>query len=125
MQLFMFDCKPFTFMKFVKIYEIKNFEKTQKKLYSLFLYIFSLLLRVNQVFILKTEGKASVLIQNMMNILPSYKKNPKEGVYDGTWDSYCSLVSWDDFKKNYADYIDKAGVKRENTYKYNIKKRIE
>lgn len=62
--------------------------------------------------------------KNMMNILPSYKKNPKEGVYDGTWDSYCSLVSWDDFKKNYADYIDKAGVKRENTYKYNIKKRL-
>jgi len=62
--------------------------------------------------------------KNMMNILPSYKKNPKEGVYDGTWDSYCSLVSWDDFKKNYADYIDKAEVKRENTYKYNIKKRL-
>lgn len=62
--------------------------------------------------------------KNMMNVLPSYKKNPKEGIYDSTWDSYCSLVSWENFKKNYAHYIDVAGEKRENTYKYNIKKRL-
>lgn len=62
--------------------------------------------------------------KNMMNVLPSYKKNPKEGVYDSTWDSYCSLVSWESFKKNYAHYIDVAGEKRECTYKYNIKKRL-
>jgi len=32
--------------------------------------------------------------KNMMNVKDCYKKNPKPGIYDRDWDSYCSLVSW-------------------------------
>lgn len=62
--------------------------------------------------------------KNMMNIKSSYKNNPCEGVYDSDKDSYCSLVSWEDFKTNYVKYIESAVEKRENTYKYELKKRL-
>ena len=62
--------------------------------------------------------------KNMMNVKASYKANPCDGVYDSDVDSYCTLVSWDTFKKNYKKYIDDAANKRECTYKYNIVKRM-
>lgn len=62
--------------------------------------------------------------KNMMNIKSSYKTNHCEGVYDSDKDSYCSLVSWEDFKKNYVKYIESAIEKSENTHKYELKKRL-
>lgn len=62
--------------------------------------------------------------KNMMNVKETYKTNPCEGVYDSDKDSYCSLVSWDEFYKNYQKYIDSAAEKREHTDRYDIKKRM-
>lgn len=62
--------------------------------------------------------------KNMMNIKSNYKTNPCEDVYDSALDSYCSLVSWEDFKNNYIKYIDLAAEKRKNTFKYELKKRL-
>ena len=41
-------------------------------------------------------------------------------IYDGDWDSYCSLVAYDDFKANFGEYIDNAYKKRNELYKYKI-----
>lgn len=46
--------------------------------------------------------------KNMMNVKKAYKTNPCEGIYDSDKDSYCSLVEWEEFKKNYNKYIDKV-----------------
>ena len=62
--------------------------------------------------------------KNMMNVKEAYKTNPCNGVYDSNKDSYCSLVSWDKFKKNYKKYIDDAIDKRKNKEKYILKKRL-
>mgnify|MGYP003313858916 CR=1 FL=1 len=62
--------------------------------------------------------------KNMMNVYPGYKKNPCDGVYDSDYDSYCTLVSYEDFKENYLDYIKKADEKRGQTHKYDIKKNL-
>lgn len=57
---------------------------------------------------------------NMMNIRTSYKTNPQTDWYDRDWDSYCSLVSYDDFIKNTSRYIDYAIIKRDEKYKYDV-----
>ena len=62
--------------------------------------------------------------KNMMNVNDSYKTNPCVGVYDSDKDSYCSLVSWDEFKSNYKKYIENAANKREHTERYNLVKRL-
>ena len=62
--------------------------------------------------------------KNMMNVKDGYKKNPCTGVYDSDFDSYCSLVSFEEFKKNYASLIQKADTKRSETYKYELKKNM-
>lgn len=62
--------------------------------------------------------------KNMMNVKNVYKSNPCNGVYDSDKDSYCSLIAWDEFKRNYKRYIDYAIDKRESTYKYDLKKRM-
>lgn len=62
--------------------------------------------------------------KNMMNVKPAYKKNKCPGIYDATWDSYCSLVSYDNFKRDFAQYIDNAYKKREEREKYTLIKRI-
>lgn len=67
----------------------------------------------------------NLVFYNMMNVLPEYKKYQCPGVYDGTWDSYCSLVAYDDFKENLSDYIDYAIQKRNELYKYNLCKRLQ
>lgn len=66
----------------------------------------------------------NLLRKNMLNIKSEYKTNPCQGVYDMEKDSYCSLVSWEEFKKNYTYYIDMAAEKRENTQKFNLVKRM-
>lgn len=62
--------------------------------------------------------------KNMMNIKDEYKTNPCDGVYDSDYDSYCSLVSWKEFKENFEDYITKADKKRSETFKYELKKNM-
>lgn len=62
--------------------------------------------------------------KNMMNIKSQYKHNNCDGIYDSNYDSYCSLVALDDFKKNYEKYISIALEKRDRIYEYNIIKRI-
>lgn len=63
--------------------------------------------------------------KNMMNVIPDYKTTKCFGVYDADWDSYCSLIAYDEFKKHFADYIDKAFKKRGELDKYNLCKRIQ
>ena len=62
--------------------------------------------------------------KNMCNIKPEYKKNECVGIYDGNYDSYCSLISWDDFVNNYKKYIDIAAEKREKVDEYKLKKNL-
>lgn len=62
--------------------------------------------------------------KNMMNIKPQYKHNNCEGIYNSNYDSYCSLISLDEFKKNYEKYISIALEKRDKIDQYNIIKRI-
>ena len=63
--------------------------------------------------------------KNMMNVKSEYKISKCLGVYDADWDSYCSLIAYDEFKKNYADYIDRAFKKRGELYKYTPCKRLQ
>lgn len=46
------------------------------------------------------------------------------GVYDSNYDSYCTLVSFDEFKKNYKEYIRIALEKRENLDHYTLVKQL-
>lgn len=61
---------------------------------------------------------------NMMNVKPSYKYNKSVGLYDRDYDSYCSLVSWEEFKRNFSKYISIAYAKRDELYKYNVIRRL-
>lgn len=62
--------------------------------------------------------------KNMMNVKDEYKMNPCEGVYNLIHDSYCALVSWEDFKKDFEYYITNADNKRSETHKYELKKNM-
>ena len=53
-----------------------------------------------------------------------YKTNPCDGIFDSEKDSYCSLVAWEDFVKNYGHYIDNAAEKREHINMFDLKKRL-
>ena len=66
----------------------------------------------------------NLVYHNMMNVKPDYKRNQCNGIFDGDWDSYCSLVAYDKFKENFDDYITKAYQKREELYKYILRKRL-
>lgn len=61
---------------------------------------------------------------NMMNVMPEYMQYQCPAVYDGTGDSYCLLVAYDDFKKNLSVYLDYAIQKRNGFYKYYLRKRL-
>ena len=67
----------------------------------------------------------NLVYTNMMNVKPSYKKHQCTNVYDGDFDSYCSLVAYDDFTRNFSDYIDRAYQKRNELYKYKLCKRLQ
>ena len=62
--------------------------------------------------------------KNMMNVKLQYKRNKCNGIYDSDYDSYCSLVSYRDFTSNIGHYVDLAYQKRNELYKYDIKKRL-
>lgn len=77
--------------------------------------------RSDSIFVKKVDN---LFRANMMNVKPSYKKCPKENIYDRDYDSYCSLVSYDEFIKEIGKYIDIATSKRNELYKYTIKARL-
>lgn len=62
--------------------------------------------------------------RNMMNVFPDFKKNKCFGIYDLIDDSYCSFISYENFKSNFDYYIDNAFKKREELYKYKLCKRL-
>ena len=62
--------------------------------------------------------------KNMMNVKAGYKKNSEAGVYDRDYDSYCSLIPYDEFKRSFAEYIDIASWKRDNKCRYDITKKM-
>lgn len=62
--------------------------------------------------------------KNMMNVKGIYKQHRETGVFDANYDSYCSLISYEDFIKNIGWYIDIASEKRDNIQKYDIMKRM-
>ena len=62
--------------------------------------------------------------KNMMNIKPEYKTNKCDDIYDSLLDSYCSLVSLDDFLSNIDNYIENAVEKKENKHMFNLHKRL-
>ncbi len=62
--------------------------------------------------------------RNMMNIKPEYKRNPKPGVFDSNYDSYCSLVAYSAFVNNVEKYIEIAKEKKKTKTYYNITKRM-
>lgn len=63
--------------------------------------------------------------KNMLNIKPSYKKNPCNDLYDDSHDSYISLVSLEDFKRDYTKHISNAKEKRDRLDEFEIKKRMD
>ena len=70
-------------------------------------------------------SRNNLVYKNMMNVKPAYKKHKCINVFDGDYDSYCSLIAYDEFKRNFAYYIDKAYQKRNELYKYNLVKRLQ
>ena len=62
--------------------------------------------------------------RNMMNVKDEYKKNKCNGIYDSLEDSYISLISYDDFKKDIKKYIKNASDKKEKLSNYNIVKKM-
>lgn len=62
--------------------------------------------------------------KNMMNVYPEHKLNKCDGIYDSLYDSYCSLVSLDEFIKDPDKYIENAFYKKENVDKYKIFKHL-
>lgn len=63
--------------------------------------------------------------KNMMNVKEIYKKNKCLNIYDSDYDSYCSLVSYEEFKNDFARYIRIADEKRKEVYKYDLKVRMQ
>ena len=84
----------------------------------------------NQLVTLLSDGNVFVkdvdnlFRRNMMNIKTPYKTNPTNNVYDRDWDSYCSLLSWQEFTSDIGKYIEIATQKRGVQYKYDIVKRL-
>lgn len=74
--------------------------------------------------VLSINNFNNLVRKNMMNVKPEYKKRKCTGVYDTDYDSYCSLISYKEFKGNFYHYIDLAFQKRGELDKYNICKRL-
>ncbi len=84
----------------------------------------SMLVSVRSGGIVSVNNVDNLFRRNMMNVKTRYKKNPNSRIFDRDYDSYCSLIEWDEFTKNIGKYIDIASQKREHNYKYDIKKRL-
>lgn len=78
------------------------------------------------------DGADSVIVKNvdnlfranMMNVKPAYKICTTANQYDRNYDSYCSLVSYEEFVRNMGWYIEIATKKRNELYKYDITARL-
>lgn len=66
----------------------------------------------------------NIIRKNMLNVKYQYKHNLCENLYDGDKDSYCSLVSWDEFINDVEGYIDKAIAKRDRNHEFVLTKRL-
>lgn len=62
--------------------------------------------------------------KNMLNIKSSYKRNPCNDLYDNEYDSYVSLVSLENFKRDYKKHIENTKVKRDRLHEFGIYKRM-
>lgn len=62
--------------------------------------------------------------KNMMNVKEGYKRNKCNGIYDSNHDSYCSLISLEEFKKDYEYYIKMAFEKRDRINEFNLIKQL-
>lgn len=74
--------------------------------------------------VLSINNFNNLVRKNMMNVKTEYKKRKCSGIYDTNYDSYCSLISYEEFKKDFYHYIDLAAQKRKELYKYDICKRL-
>lgn len=62
--------------------------------------------------------------KNMLNIKSEYKTELCEDLYNSEKDSYISLIHFDEFKKDYKQYIEAAKAKRDRKNEFNLVKRI-
>jgi len=62
--------------------------------------------------------------KNMMNVKSDYKVEPCEELYNREKDSYISLVHFEDFKKDYKNYIEAAKAKRDRKNEFDLVKRM-
>ena len=65
--------------------------------------------------------------KNMMNIKRAYAAHAcsEKGIFDAAKDSYCSLISWSDFVKDFGRYIDNAADKRNRCNEFDLVKRLK
>lgn len=63
--------------------------------------------------------------KNMMNIKPEYKHNKCNDLYDSDYDSYCSLVPFEEFINDIERYIKIAEEKREKINEYKLTKELQ
>lgn len=63
--------------------------------------------------------------RNMMNVKREFKQDKTSyDTYDRNFDSYCSLVSWQDFIDHMDYYLNLAVFKREHLERYELVKRL-
>lgn len=67
---------------------------------------------------------SNLVRHNMMNIKSDFKTNTCVNLYDREKDSYISLIHFDDFKKDYASYINAAKNKRDRKSEFDLVKRM-
>ena len=65
--------------------------------------------------------------KNMMNVKSAFASHAchDKDIFDGDKDSYCSLVSWDEFVQDYGRYIDMAAEKRERRDQFDVVVRLQ
>lgn len=84
----------------------------------------SLLVNVQSSGMVSVKNIDNLIRKNMMNVKLQYKKNPNPSIFDRDYDSYCSLIEWNEFTNNIGKYINIASQKRDAIYKYNVIKRL-
>ena len=65
--------------------------------------------------------------KNMMNVKSAFASHTcfEKGIFDADKDSYCSLVSWNNFIEDYCGYIDRAADKRNRRDEFKIVKHLQ
>ncbi|MCR5787819.1 MAG: TIR domain-containing protein [Bacilli bacterium] len=75
--------------------------------------------------IIKVNNFNNLCLKNMFNVLPEHKMCSTRDSYNRDYDSYCSLVPFDDFVRNPKKYIQIAEYKRDNINNYKLIKSIQ